>query len=95
MQPSFAGVVASVDAHASKYVATLRMQTDRQERIEDLRSMTQVSGSTDVILIVVLSCVQYLLTRYMWYRREKENVASAHQAPKRLIFYRGKRYIQC
>ncbi|KAJ7434908.1 argonaute-like protein, partial [Mycena galericulata] len=70
-QPSTAAVVGSVDAHASKYVATLHMQAERQEMILNLHDMTM-----------------YLLTRYMRYRRQNENVAAEHEAPKRIIFYR-------
>ncbi|KAJ6586692.1 Piwi domain-containing protein [Mycena sp. CBHHK59/15] len=70
-KPSYSAVVSSVDAHAAKYVAVLRMQDSRQEMISDLQEMTQ-----------------YLLTRYMWYRRHTEKVAPADEAPKRIIFYR-------
>ncbi|KAJ7758252.1 argonaute-like protein [Mycena metata] len=40
-RPSYAAVVSSVDVHAAKYVATLRVQASRQELISDLQEMTQ------------------------------------------------------
>ncbi|KAF8891134.1 Piwi domain-containing protein [Gymnopilus junonius] len=38
-RPSFTAVVGSVDTHAAKYVATSRVQTGRQEIINDLKDM--------------------------------------------------------
>ncbi|KZT39639.1 argonaute-like protein [Sistotremastrum suecicum HHB10207 ss-3] len=38
-RPSFTSVVASVDSSTSKYIATTRVQTSRQEIIEDLQEM--------------------------------------------------------
>jgi hypothetical protein len=41
-KPSFAALVASVDPQATKYVAQSRVQSSRQEMIEDLREMCKV-----------------------------------------------------
>ncbi|KAJ7774161.1 argonaute-like protein [Mycena maculata] len=40
------------------------------------------------IITDLQNMTMYLLTRYIWYRREKENVPAEHQPPKRIIFYR-------
>jgi len=39
-RPSFTSVVGNVDSDTSKYIATTRVQTSRQEMIEDLEEMT-------------------------------------------------------
>jgi hypothetical protein len=41
-RPSFTSVVGNVDTAASKYIATTRVQTSRQEMIDDLDDMCQV-----------------------------------------------------
>jgi eukaryotic translation initiation factor 2C len=41
-RPSFTSVVGNVDSDTSKYIATTRVQTSRQEMIEDLEEMTSV-----------------------------------------------------
>lgn len=41
-RPSFTALVANVDSDTAKYVADCRVQTSRQELIEDLESMSQV-----------------------------------------------------
>ena len=41
-RPSFTSVVANVDSDTAKYIATTRVQTSRQEMIEDLEEMAQV-----------------------------------------------------
>jgi eukaryotic translation initiation factor 2C len=41
-RPSFTALVANVDSDSAKYIATMQVQTSREEIIEDLKSMTQV-----------------------------------------------------
>jgi eukaryotic translation initiation factor 2C len=40
-KPSIAAVVASIDAHPSRYCASVRVQRHRQESIEDLTNMVK------------------------------------------------------
>lgn len=42
-KPSFTAVVGNVDSDTSKYIATTRVQTSRQEMIEDLEDMAKVN----------------------------------------------------
>lgn len=41
-RPSFTSLVANVDSDTAKYVAATRVQTSRQEMIEDLEAMAFV-----------------------------------------------------
>ena len=41
-RPSFTALVANVDSDTAKYIATSRVQTSRQEMIEDLYEMSKV-----------------------------------------------------
>lgn len=41
-KPSFTALVASVDSNQAKYVAHSRVQTSRQEIIDDLQAMSKV-----------------------------------------------------
>lgn len=41
-KPSFTAVVGNVDSDTSKYIATTRVQTSRQEMIDDLEDMAKV-----------------------------------------------------
>ncbi|PSS05393.1 hypothetical protein PHLCEN_2v3882 [Hermanssonia centrifuga] len=41
-RPSFTAVVANVDSDTAKYIADCRVQTSRQEMIEDLESMAEI-----------------------------------------------------
>ena len=43
-RPSFSGLVSSVDSAIAKYVADCKVQTSRQEMIEDLEEMAVVSS---------------------------------------------------
>ncbi|KAG6828395.1 hypothetical protein H0H92_008137, partial [Tricholoma furcatifolium] len=40
-RPSFTAVVANVDSNTAKYIACSRVQTSRQEMIEDLEEMSK------------------------------------------------------
>jgi eukaryotic translation initiation factor 2C len=40
-RPSFASLVANVDSDSAKYIAASRVQTSRQEMVEDLQSMAK------------------------------------------------------
>ena len=42
-RPSFTALVGNVDSDTSKYIATTKVQTSRQEMIEDLEEMAGVS----------------------------------------------------
>lgn len=41
-RPSFTSLVANVDSDTAKYIADCRVQTSRQEMIDDLEPMAQV-----------------------------------------------------
>jgi eukaryotic translation initiation factor 2C len=41
-RPSFTALVANVDSDTAKYIADSRVQTSRQEMIEDLQAMAKV-----------------------------------------------------
>lgn len=41
-RPSFTSVVGNVDSDNAKYIATMRVQTSRQEMIDDLKDMCKV-----------------------------------------------------
>lgn len=45
-KPSIAAVVGSMDAHPSRYAATVRVQQHRQEIIQELSSMVRYATST-------------------------------------------------
>ncbi|KAJ7127311.1 argonaute-like protein [Mycena crocata] len=75
-QPSYAALVGSRDSHASRYIARLCVQPVQ----------SGASGGPEIIA-ELRDMAAYLLTRYMWYRREEENVRY-HEAPQRIIFYR-------
>jgi deoxyxylulose-5-phosphate synthase len=46
-KPSIAAVVGSMDAHPSRYAATVRVQQHRQEIIQELSSMVRLVGSVN------------------------------------------------
>lgn len=56
-RPSFTSLVANVDSDTAKYVAATRVQTSRQEMIEDLEEMAFVCSS-----FTRISCYLVLLT---------------------------------
>lgn len=41
-RPSFTALVANVDSDSAKYIAECRVQTSRQEMIDDLEEMAEV-----------------------------------------------------
>jgi hypothetical protein len=45
-RPSFTALVANVDSDTAKYIADSRVQTSRQEMIEDLQAMSKVSNDS-------------------------------------------------
>lgn len=45
-RPSFTALVANVDSDTAKYIATSRVQTSRQEMIDDLQNMSKVCAET-------------------------------------------------
>ncbi|KAG6902071.1 hypothetical protein C0995_004769 [Termitomyces sp. Mi166 len=71
-RPSFTSVVGNVDSDNAKYIATMRVQTSRQEMIDDLKDMCKVC--------------QEILEKYATYRSQVEK--QPQPTPKRLIFYR-------
>uniref|UniRef100_A0A671LSW4 Protein argonaute-1 n=1 Tax=Sinocyclocheilus anshuiensis TaxID=1608454 RepID=A0A671LSW4_9TELE len=61
-KPSIAAVVGSMDAHPSRYCATVRVQMPRQEVIQDLASMVRE------LLIQFYKSTHYKPTRIIFYR---------------------------
>lgn len=61
-KPSIAAVVASMDAHPSRYSATVRVQSHRQEIIQDLYPMVR-----DLLLQFYRS-TRFKPTRIIYYR---------------------------
>uniref|UniRef100_A0A8B9KBX7 Argonaute RISC catalytic component 3b n=1 Tax=Astyanax mexicanus TaxID=7994 RepID=A0A8B9KBX7_ASTMX len=61
-KPSIAAVVGSMDAHPSRYCATVRVQRPRQEIIQDLASMVRE------LLIQFYKSTRYKPTRLIFYR---------------------------
>ncbi|XP_013856459.1 protein argonaute-3, partial [Austrofundulus limnaeus] len=61
-KPSLAAVVGSMDAHPSRYCATVRVQRPRQEVIQDLASMVRE------LLIQFYKSTRYKPTRIIFYR---------------------------
>uniref|UniRef100_A0A8D3CZW2 Protein argonaute-1 n=1 Tax=Scophthalmus maximus TaxID=52904 RepID=A0A8D3CZW2_SCOMX len=61
-KPSIAAVVGSMDAHPSRYCATVRVQRPRQEIIQDLASMVRE------LLIQFYKSTRYKPTRVIFYR---------------------------
>ncbi|XP_078662873.1 protein argonaute-2-like isoform X3 [Branchiostoma floridae x Branchiostoma belcheri] len=61
-KPSIAAVVGSMDAHPSRYAATVRIQTHRQEIIADLASMVRE------LLIQFYKSTRFKPTRIIMYR---------------------------
>lgn len=59
---SFLQVVGSMDAHPSRYCATVRVQRPRQEVIQDLASMVRE------LLIQFYKSTRYKPTRIIFYR---------------------------
>lgn len=60
--PSLSQVVGSMDAHPSRYCATVRVQRPRQEVIQDLASMVRE------LLIQFYKSTRYKPTRIIFYR---------------------------
>lgn len=60
--PSLFQVVGSMDAHPSRYCATVRVQRPRQEVIQDLASMVRE------LLIQFYKSTRYKPTRIIFYR---------------------------
>uniref|UniRef100_A0A4X1VWW3 Protein argonaute-1 n=2 Tax=Sus scrofa TaxID=9823 RepID=A0A4X1VWW3_PIG len=61
-KPSIAAVVGSMDAHPSRYCATVRVQRPRQEIIQDLASMVRE------LLIQFYKSTRFKPTRIIFYR---------------------------
>jgi len=61
-KPSIAAVVGSMDAHPSRYAATVRVQQHRQEIIQDLASMVRE------LLIQFYKSTRFKPTRIIFYR---------------------------
>ncbi|XP_052762994.1 protein argonaute-2-like isoform X3 [Mya arenaria] len=61
-KPSIAAVVASMDAHPSRYSATVRVQQHRQEIIQELASMVKE------LLIQFYKATRFKPTRIIFYR---------------------------
>lgn len=61
-KPSIAAVVGSMDAHPSRYAATVRVQQHRQEIIQDLASMVRE------LLVQFYKSTRFKPTRIIFYR---------------------------
>lgn len=48
-RPSFTALVANVDSDTAKYIADCRVQTSRQEMIDDLKEMAIVGFNSDCL----------------------------------------------
>jgi eukaryotic translation initiation factor 2C len=55
-RPSYASLVSSVDAHATMYIASIRVQPTRQQIIEDLYEMCKVGYIPDLNCYIRLIC---------------------------------------
>ena len=82
-RPSFTSLVANVDSDTAKYVAATRVQTSRQEMIEDLEVMAYVRSPTmsrvrnaDRVICVEPSLEIYRLPSPR--RKEGESGPSSH-----------------
>jgi eukaryotic translation initiation factor 2C len=87
-RPSFTSLVGNVDGDVAKYVAASRVQTSKQEMIDDLEDMAKVcarGGASGRVLTRFRP--QNILQSYLGYRKQADKVANP--APKRIIFYRG------
>lgn len=60
-RPSFTALVASVDSDSAKYMAECRVQTSRQEMIDDLGEMAEVRSSTQTLSSVSNTKHDYLI----------------------------------
>lgn len=83
---SFIQVVGSMDAHPSRYCATVRVQRPRQEVIQDLASMVRE------LLIQFYKSTRYKPTRIIFYRDgvsegQFRQVFSLKKKKKRKIHY--------
>jgi len=83
-KPSIAAVVGSMDAHPSRYAATVRVQEHSQEIIQDLSSMVgcvshQIFFIMIVILIMIFNFRELLI---MFYK------STGGYKPHRIILYR-------
>jgi len=83
-KPSIAAVVGSMDAHPSRYAATVRVQQHRQEIIQELSSMVRYVGHkiffNIIILLIIISNFRELLI--MFYK------STGGYKPHRIILYR-------
>ena len=84
-RPSFTSLVANVDSDTAKYVAATRVQTSRQEMIEDLEVMAYVRSPTSKMSRVRNAdcgiCVEPSLEIYRLpspRRKEGESSPSSH-----------------
>ena len=65
-KPSIAAVVASMDAHPSRYCAAVRVQRHRQEVIDDLATMIKD------LMVEFYKATHYKPVRIIVYRFEKK-----------------------
>lgn len=88
-RPSFTALVGSLDSNASKYVATSRAQTSRQEMIDDLQSMTEVRYSLVFGCTQSLTSIhrQHVLKMYYQYRKDEEK-KKENIWPTRILYFR-------
>lgn len=82
-KPSIAAVVGSMDAHPSRYAATVRVQQHRQEIIQELSSMVRyVSKLLLLLYLQILFYFFYSELLIMFYK------STGGYKPHRIILYR-------
>jgi hypothetical protein len=75
-RPSFTSLVANVDSDTAKYVAATRVQTSRQEMIEDLEAMAfvrllEVHDAHADYYMVTRICLRSTPDTVVWSRRKR------------------------
>lgn len=65
-KPSIAAVVGSMDAHPSRYAATVRVQQHRQEIIQELSSMVRYVTDRQENIQELSSMVRYVTDTHFY-----------------------------
>lgn len=83
-KPSIAAVVGSMDAHPSRYAATVRVQQHRQEIIQELSSMVRYDVNFELFLkiFVLYKILIFRELLIMFYK------STGGYKPHRIILYR-------
>lgn len=83
-KPSIAAVVGSMDAHPSRYAATVRVQQHRQEIIQELSSMVRYDRYIQIFWIILMYIMNFYFRELliMFYK------STGGYKPHRIILYR-------